>query len=364
LYRGAAAHYVTQKLERGSVVQIVTASGTVNAATIARVVPHVSGVIQAHFCDAGMKVKAAQLCAKLDARPYQDVMDQAKADLAEAETRLENDKVNLVQAKTAFERNQALPKRRAISRKALNKSRKTFERAQSQMKRGEATVAELQTILHAAEINLSDTGIVSPIDGTVIARNVEVGQTAAAGSKAPPLFLVAADLTVIHIDANVGETDINKVKQGAKVSFTVESCPNRPFAGEVIQIGPSPRIIQNVAAYDVVIRAPNPDLLLKPGMMATIVIVVDERDDVFRVPKQALRYSPRDLAVPNVFGEPSASLDGWSRLSILRDGKPTAITVRLGFDDGAYTEIVEGEVRPGDELIIGGSGGVLEKQRP
>lgn len=364
LYLAPGAHYVTQKIERGSVVRIVTASGTVNSATIARVEPHVSGVIQALYCDVTMSVTAGQLCAKLDARRYQDVMDQAKADLAEAETRLENDKVNLVQAQTAFERNEALAKRRAVSRKSLIKSRKTFERAQSQMKRGEATVARLQAAFRAAEIDLASTNIVSPIDGTVIARNVEVGQTAATGSKTLPLFLVAADLTVIHIDANVGGTDINKIKQGAKVSFTVELFPNRPFAGEVIQIGPSPRIIQKVTAYDVVIRAPNPDLLLKPGMMATIGIVIDQRDDVFRVPNQALRYSPRGLPVLNASGEPSASLDGWSRLWILRDGKPTAITVRLGLDDGAYTEIVEGEVRSGDELIIGGSGGVLEKRKP
>ena len=364
LYRGTAAHYVTQKLERGPVVRTVAASGVIGPTATTRVGVRVSGVINALSCEVNMSVTAGQLCAKLDPRPYQFVMDQARADLTEAETRLENDKVNLAQAQTAFERNEALAKRRAISRKALNKSRKTFDRAQSQMKRGEATVAQLQTVLHAAEINLGDTGIVSPIDGTVIARNVEVGQTAAAGSKTPPLFLVAADLTVIHIDANIGETDISKVTQGAKVSFTVEAFPNRPFAGEVIQIGSSPRIIQNVAAYDVVIRAPNPDLLLKPGMMATTGIVIDQRDDVFRVPNQALRYSPRDLAVPNAPGEPSASLDGWSRLWILRDGKPTAITVRLGLDDGAYTEIFEGEVRPGDELIIGASGGVLEKQKP
>ena len=364
LYRGTAAYYVTQKIERGSVVRIVTASGTVNSATIARVEPHVSGVIQAHFCDAGMKVKAGQLCAKLDARPYQDVMDQAKADLAEAETRLENDKVNLAQAQAAFQRNQIRAKRRAISRKALIKSRKAYEQAQKQMKLDKTTIAQLQAAFHAAEINLASTNIVSPIDGTVVSRNVETGQTVAEGSDTPPIFLVAADLTVIHVDAIVGEKYIDKVKQGAKVSFTVEAFPNRPFAGEVIQIGPSPRIIQNVAAYDVVIRAPNPDLLLKPGMITTIGIVVDQRDDVFRVPDQALRYSPRDLAVPNASGEPSASLDGWSRLWILRDGKPTAITVRLGLDDGAYTEIVKGDVRPGDVLITGEGGGILEKQRP
>ncbi len=182
----------------------------------------------------------------------------------------------------------------------------------------------------------------------------------AAGPETPPLFLVATDLTIIQVDAIVGEKYIDKVKQGDKVSFTVEAFPNRPFAGEVIQIGSSPRIIQNVVAYDVVIRAPNPDLLLKPGMTATIGIVVDERDDVFRVPKQALRYSPRDLAVQNGAGSPGVPPDRWSQLWILREGKPAAITVQLGLDDGAYTEIVKGDLRPGDELIIGEGGGGLK----
>ena len=197
-----------------------------------------SGVIQALYCDANMKVKAGQLCAKIDPRPYQIVVDQAKADLAAAEARLEKDKANLAQAKAAFERNEALAKRRAISRKALDKSRKAYEQAQTQMKRDEATVAQLQAALHAAEINLGYTDIVSPIDGTVVSRNVEMGQTVAAGSETPPLFLVAADLTVIHIDANVSEKDIGEVKLGDKATFTVEAFPNRPFAGEVTQIRP------------------------------------------------------------------------------------------------------------------------------
>ena len=136
-------------------------------------------------------------------------------------------------------------------------------------------VAKLETALHAAEINLGHNEIVSPIDGTVIARNVEVGQTAAADLEALPLFLVAADLTVVHLDANVGEANISKVKRGDKVSFTIEAFPNRRFAGEVIEIGQSPQTIKDFTAYDVVIRAPNLDLLLKPGMTATIRIVID-----------------------------------------------------------------------------------------
>ena len=152
-----------------------------------------------------------------------------------------------------------------------------------------------------------------------------------------------------------------EVKPGDKASFTVEAFPNRRFAGEVTQVRPSPQTIQNVATYNIVISAPNPERLLEPGMMATISIVVDRRDDVIRAPNQALRYSPRDLAVPNGSGSPRAPPGGSSRLWIMRDGKPIAITVQLGLNDGANTEIVEGDLQPGDELIIGESGGALEK---
>ena len=362
LYRGTAPHYVTRKLERGSVVRTVTASGIVRPAATTPVGARVSGAIQALYCDANMTVKAGHLCAKIEPRPYQNVVDQDKADLATAEARLDKAKANLARAQAAFERNQIRAKRRAITRKALDNSRTAYEQAQTQIKRDEATVAQLQTALHAAEINLSYSNIVSPIDGTVVSRNVEIGQTVAAGLDAPPLFLVAADLTVIHVDANVGEKDIGEVKLGDKATFTVEAFPNRPFAGEVTQIFPSLQTIHNVATYDVVIIAPNPDLLLKPGMTATIRIVVDSRDDVIRAPNSALRYSPRDLAIPN--GSGRASSDGTSQLWILRDRKPKAIHVQLGLDDGTNTEIVEGEVRPGDELIIDENGGALEKSKP
>ena len=360
LYRGTAAHYVTQKLERGSVVRAVTASGVVEPAATTPVGAHVSGVIQALYCDANMKVKAGQLCAKIDPSPYQIVVDRAKADLAAAEVRVEKDKADLVQARAAFERHEALAKRRATTRKALANSRTAYEEAQTQIKRDVATATQLETALHAAEINLADTEIVSPIDGAIVSRNVEVGQTVAARPETPPLFLVAADLTIIHVDANVGEKDIGEVKAGGKASFTVEAYPNRRFAGEVTQVHPSPQTIENVATYDVVISAPNPDLLLEPGMMATISIVIDRRDDVIRAPNQALRYSPRDLAALNGSGSPRAPPDSSSQLWILRDGKPIAITVQLGLNDGANTEIAGGDLQPGDELIIGESGGVLE----
>jgi cytochrome o ubiquinol oxidase subunit IV len=260
------------QLERGPVVRTVTASGVVGPTATTPVGARVSGVIQALYCDANMHVKAGQLCAKIDPRPYQIVADQSRADLAATEARLEKDKAVLAQAKAAFESHEAPAKRPAISRKAIDKSRKAFERAQTQTKRAEARVAQLHAALHAAETNLGFTDIVSPIDGTVVSRNVEMGQTVAADS--PRLFVVAADLTLTHIDAIVSAEDIGEVKLGDKATFTVEAFPNRTFSGAVMQIRPSPQTYEHVATYDVVISAPNPDLLLEPGMAATISIVI------------------------------------------------------------------------------------------
>ncbi|MGH6848306.1 MAG: cytochrome o ubiquinol oxidase subunit IV [Methylocella sp.] len=259
------------QLESGSVVRTVTASGVVGPTATAPVVARVPGVIQAIDCDAKMNVKAGQVCAKIDPRPYQSVVDQSRAELAAAEARLEKDKENLGQAKAAFESHEA--KRPAISRQAIDKSHKAFESAQTQTKRDEARAAPLQAALHAAETNISYTNIVSPIDGKVVSRNVELGQTVAADS--PPLFVIAAALTLTDIDAIISAKDIGDVKPGDKVTFTIEAFPNRPFSGTVTRIRPSAQTYEHAATYDVVISAPNPDLLLEPGMAATIRIVTE-----------------------------------------------------------------------------------------
>jgi len=282
-HRTAAVQSATQKIELGSIVRTVTASGVVVPTATAPVGARVSGVIDALYCATTTKVKAGQICAKIDPRPYQTVVDQGNADLAAAADRLEKDKANLAHAKAAFERHEALLKRRAISRKALDNSRKAYEQAQTQSKFDDATVARLEAALQAAEINLGYTDIVSPLDGTVVSRNVEVGQTVVAGIETP-LFLVAADLSVMQVNANVSKNDIGGVKLGDKASFTVESLPNHPFTGEVTQIGPSLKTYEHVTTYDVVFSAPNPDLLLKPGMTATIRIVINRRDDILRAP--------------------------------------------------------------------------------
>jgi HlyD family secretion protein len=264
---------IQMQLERGSEARTVAARGVVSPTATAPLGARVSGVIQEVHCDANMQVKAGQMCAKIDPRPYQIVVDQSRADLETGEARLEKDKADLAQAKAAFENQEVLAKRRASSRKAIDKSRKSFESAQTQTKRDEARVAQLQAVLHAAETNLGYTDIVSPLDGTVVSRNVELGQTVAADSKA--LFVIAADHAIVHIAAAISAKDIGDVKLGEKVTFTVEAFPNRTFAGTVTQIRPSPPSDERAATYDVVISVPNPDLLLEPGMAATIRIAIE-----------------------------------------------------------------------------------------
>ena len=259
--------------ERGSEVRTVTASGIVGPTATAPLGARVSGVIQALDCDTNMRVKAGQMCAKIDPRPYQIVVDQSRADLETGEARLEKDKADLAQAKAAFESREDLAKRRVSSPKTIAKSRKSFERAQSQTKRDEARVAQLQAALHAAETNFGYTDIVSPLDGTVVSRNVELGQTVAADSKT--LFVIAADRAIVHIAAAISAKDSDEVKLGDKATFTVEAFPNHMFSGTVTQVRPSPQSDERAATYDVVISAPNPDLLLKPGMPATISIVIE-----------------------------------------------------------------------------------------
>jgi HlyD family secretion protein len=358
-HRTATVHYATQKIELGSIVRAVIASGDVVPTATAPIDARVSGVIQELYCAANTKVKVGQICAKIDPHPYQAVVNQANADLAAAEDRLEKDKTDLAHTKAAFERHEARSKRRA--RKALDNSRRTYEQAQTQMKLDEATVAQLEAALHTGEINLGYTDIVSPIDGTVVSRNAAIGETVTAGSETAPLFLVAADLTVIRVDANVSKNDIDEIKLGDNASFTVESFPNRPFTGEVTQIGPSPQTIQNILANDVVITASNPELLLKPGMTATIKIVVDRRDAVLRVPDQALRYSPAGRVAPTGSSGAKTPLDGSPQVWILREGRPTAVPVQLGLQDGAFTEIVKGDLKPGDDLIISESGSQVNR---
>jgi HlyD family secretion protein len=350
--RESVVHYVTQKVTRGPIVRAVTTSGTVNPVITVQVGTYVSGVIQARYCDYNTQVHKGQVCAKIDPRPYQVVVDQDKANLSVARAQLVKDQANLAYAKLAYGRSQRLVTMKAVSQDTLDSSKNAYDQAQAQIGLDEATIALQEAQLHAAQINLGYTDIISPVDGTVVTRSVEMGQTVAASFQTPTLFLVATDLTTMQVDTNVSESDIGAIKRGNKASFTVESFPTRPFRGEVMEVRQSPQTIQNVVTYDVVVNAPNQDLALKPGMTATTRIIVDERADVLRAPDQALRYSPvSHLGASNITSPPDGS--GGGRVWVLRDGSPRPVFIVPGLDDDSFTEIVKGELQEGDEIIVG-----------
>jgi len=346
-----ALGFVTQKLTRGPIVRAVTTSGTVNPVITVPVGTYVSGVIVARYCDYNTPVKKGQVCAKIDPRPYQVIVDQTKANVGVAKAQLLKDKANLVYALAAYERNQRLAPSKVVSKDALDAAKSAYDQGVAQVALDEATIALQEANLHAAEINLGYTDIVSPVDGTVVTRAVEMGQTVAASFQTPTLFLVGTDLTTMQVDTNVSESDVGAIKLGNKASFTVESFPNRTYGATVKQVRQSPQTIQNVVTYDVVVGAPNQDLTLKPGMTATTRIVVDERADALRAPDAALRYAQSATAA--LQGGPTPDLAGGAKLWVMREGAPRLVVVTPGLDDDSFTEIVKGDLEEGDEVVVG-----------
>ena len=339
----ASIRYATAPVAKGAVIRTVTATGTVNPELTIIVGAAVSGFIQELSCDYNTRVKKGQVCARIDPRPYQSVVDQNKANLAVAKAQLEKDQANLTYAKLALGREATLLPTHAVSQDAYDSAKSTYDQALAQITFDEATIQQRQASLDAAQVNLDYTNIVSPVDGTVVSRNVTMGQTVAASFQTPTLFLIATNLAKMQVDANVSESDIGGVKLGNKATFTVDAYPKRTFEGKVSQVRQSPQNVQNVVTYDIVISVDNTDLTLMPGMTAASRIVIDQRNDVIRVPNQSLRYVPKGLA--------GAAQSGQSQVWVMRDGEPAPIPVVAGLDDDSFTEIVSGNVKPGDLVI-------------
>lgn len=343
---GGAVRYVTAPVTRGDVTRTVSATGTVNPVLTILVGSYVSGVIQEIHCDFNTQVKKGQICAKIDPRPYQSVVDQNTANLAVAKAQLEKDKATLAYAERVYQRNLQLAKTNAISKDALDNAQSARDQARAQIGIDEATIEQREAQLEAARVNLGYTSIASPVDGTVVSRNVTIGQTVAASFQTPTLFLIATDLTKMQVDTNVSESDIGGIRKGDEALFTVDAFPRRTFKGTVAQVRQSPQTVQNVVTYNVVVSVDNHDLALKPGMTAANRIIVDERKDVLRVPSQALRYAPASQGGRR--GGPNARARVW----VLRDGTPVAVPITAGLDDDAFTEVVKGNLKPGDRVIV------------
>ena len=347
--------FVTVPVALGDVARSIVATGTVNPVVTVQVGTYVSGPIQSISCDYNTQVKAGQLCAKIDPRPYQEALDEAKASLATARAQLHKDQASLVYAKINYERDSGLRKTGVVSQDTLDNDKSTYDQAVAQVALDEATIEQRQAALDAAQVNLDYTNIVSPVNGTVVSRNVDVGQTVAASFQTPTLFLIAKDLTKMQVDTNVSESDVGAAQVGQKARFTVEAFPHKTFEGQVVQVRRAPITVQNVVTYDVVIGVDNPELLLFPGMTANARIIVAERSGVPIVPMQALRFDPRGLRAGDEAGA-SSKHDG-QRVWVLRDGRPAPVKVNVGIDDGTRVEIVGDSPAVGEPVIVEQSGG-------
>jgi HlyD family secretion protein len=371
LHQADGAQYVTAGVTRGPVVRTITTTGAVDPVITVEVGAYVSGTITSCSCDYNTQVKAGQLCAKIDPRPYQVLVDQAVANLANAEAQLVKDQAGLAYAKISYERDAGLLGKGVVSRDTVDSDKSAFDQAAAQVKLDESTIQQRKAELHAAQVNLDYTNIISPVDGTVVARNITIGQTVAASFQTPTLFLIAQDLTKMQVDTNVSETDVGAAKVGQKASFTVEAYPHRTFWGQVSQVREAPITVQNVVTYDVVVSVDNTDLALLPGMTANTRIITDERNDVVRVPLRALRFVPQGLEQvtasadgggpshwkPQVDGQPGpvhakkgGNNDG--RVWVLHDGTPVKVPLVTGLTDGTFAEVVKGDVSPDDQVVI------------
>ena len=417
--------YLTAKVERGDIDAVISSTGTVNAVINVQVGSQVSGNILELHADFNSKVKAGELVAVIDPAPFQAKVDQAKAgldsakaavvnaraslkkadaDIANANANIANQAANIVKAKSAVTDAKAKLDRRVplfqqgiIAKEDLDTAQATYDQAvallnaanaqmtaaqdslesskaqrdvvQTQIDTANASVMQQQANLEQAQLDLSHTRIISPVDGTVIARNMDVGQTVAASFSAPTIFNIAKDLTKMEVDANIDESDVGRVKLEQPVTFTVDAFPGQIFRATVTQIRESPTNVSNVITYVVVIRFDNSDLKLFPGMTANVRILTDRQTDVLKMPNAALRFRPPDVpanADKNKGGgrggfgggqnqaKGRGGAIGLQTVYVLGpDGKPIPQRVRLGTGDGNFVSVLSDNIKEGDTVITG-----------
>jgi HlyD family secretion protein len=342
-----SGNYQTATVTRGPLTQLVTATGTLNPVVNVQVGSQVSGNIGKLFADFNSQVKAGQVVAQIDPVLFQAAVMQAEGDLATAQAGLELAKLNATRTQELFTKK--------------NSSQQDLDQANATLHQAEASVKIKQGALDKAKADLEHCAITSPIDGVVISRNVDVGQTVAASLQAPVIFQIANDLTKMQIDSNVAEADVGVVEVDQTVDFTVDAFPTRIFPGKVVQVRNAPITVQNVVTYDTVIGVSNPDLKLKPGMTANVSIIIAHKDNVLEIKNAALRYRPAD-APPATQAKPASSPGGDPRTGgarehrvertvyVMSGSRPRPVQIKTGISDGVVTEVTDG-LKEGDSVV-------------
>jgi HlyD family secretion protein len=335
-----APRFLTTSVSRGDVVDRVEATGTLEAVTTVQVGTQVSGTIKTLHADYNSRVRKGTVVAELEPSLFQTQVDQARATVTRLEADVERARVDVDDTNIKLRRANELWEKQLIAQTDLETAQANARQAEAALKAAQAQVVQARASLSQAQVNIEHTIIRAPIDGVVISRNVDVGQTVAASMSAPTLFVIANDLSRMRVSASIDESDIGRVQAGQAVAFRVDAYPNETFRGKVSQVRLQPVIEQNVVSYVTIIDVPNPDLKLKPGMTANVTVEIARVDDVIRVPNAALRFR--------------ASQEGGSRVwTIGPDGQPKPVRVRTGLSDGTTTAILDGELADNDAVVTG-----------
>ncbi len=400
--RGNDVRPVTAAIDRGDIADVVGATGVLQAVTTVQVGSQVSGTIQQLLADFNSTVRKGQVIARLDPALFKARVAQAEANLVSSRADVQRARAAIADAKQKYERAQELARQDLLPEADLETAKSAFDAANAQLQANEAAVSQSQAALNQAQVDLGHTVIAAPIDGVVLARNVDVGQTVAASLQAPVLFVIANDLDLMQVNASIDEADIGRVKAGQEVTFRVDAFPDQTFRGRLEQVRLQPVVAQNVVTYNTIVAVDNKGQRLMPGMTATVSVIIEERKDALRLPAAALRFRPEGFEAGRAPGgdrarsaaggnrpegnrssetapaagtvpsggasaagverasqgggrggaEPGGS--GRSALVFVPgpDGRPQPQRVRLGVSDGRFVEVVEG-LTEGQSVITG-----------
>ena len=375
---GKQTTYKFATVESGPLTAAVSAAGTLNPVSTVQVGSQISGQIKEILVDFNSPVKAGQLVARIDPETYRYKLRQTEADLEATRSAVNVQRalayqaqVNLAEAQRDFDRKSLLLSKNFISPADRDKARTTLDGAiaqvrltEAQVKNSESVVGQREAQVAQAKVDLGRTEIRSPVDGIVVKRSVEPGQTVAASLQAPELFVIARNLSDMQVETSIDEADVGRVAIGQRANFTVDAFPQRRFEGEVRQVRKAATVVSNVVTYTVIVTASNDDLTLLPGMTANVRIVTAKKDKVLKVANAVLRFKPeseKDAAKVSPGGTPAGGAGGPGKRgkppsqvwALDEGGKPKAIPIETGITDGTATEITAGDVREGMEVIVG-----------
>lgn len=344
--------YQTQTAQRCTITQFVEASGTINPVNTVSVGSTVSGLIKEIYVDFNSEVKKGQLLAQIDPANFEAQVQQNQAQINNAVANLAKLQAVMDYDKKQYERYKNLYAKNFVAKSELDEKYSTYKSDLAQINAAKAQINQYQASLKTAQTNLGYTKIIAPVDGTVISREIDLGQPVAASFQAPELFTIAQDLTKMQIEVSVSEADIGNVKEGQDVTYTLDGYPDSTFEGKVTQVRLSPTTVSNVVTYTVIVDVNNEDLKIKPGMTANVSIITNKSENVICVPNIALKFTP------NTDGQKYENQGIW----ILDKNKPKRVDIEAGASNDSVTEIISNTISEGDRVITGALGKEKDKK--